>query len=474
MFDRFVEHIEALGMAPTDEVGLVAYSGGPDSTCLLHLLVRAGRQVVAAHLHHGQREEAESEARQCEALAKSFDIGFALGRADVPKLAQDRRIGIEEAGRLARYDFLRRTASQLSARWIATGHTKDDHIETVLFNIARGTGLAGLAGIPAQNGEIIRPLLPFTRSETRDYCQRHHLWTHDDPCNDDETFARVKLRRFVIPALKEVHPAFDEAIAQLARLAEEENHLLDGMAAGLLEQAEIRPNGPLFFLTKDIEAHFSRARLAMAPHPLIRRAIYLLARMLGGESSFDVCDRVAQAVRMGGSVAFTFGGGDVVAEVDDERVVVRIVHPDTFQRTVLQVPGLTEAVFFGWSIHADIGPAAPPQRQSTTTYLDLGGIVGDLYIRPPQPGDRMEPFGFSGSRKLAELMREVGLTAAARIRLPLVCDMMGPVWAPGVCVSHRCAAGPDQTHSLRLSLVSREPGTGNADSASNVKISEIS
>jgi tRNA(Ile)-lysidine synthase len=168
MLERFRDHLATSGLVPDGVPILVGYSGGADSTCLVHLLHQVGIPIVAAHLHHGQREEAETELKLCQAFAESLNIPFVSGRADVPRLAQDIRIGLEEAGRNARYGFFQQAAYQTGCDLIATAHTRDDHVETVLFNITRGTGMSGLAGIPERRDSIVRPLLPFTRQETRD------------------------------------------------------------------------------------------------------------------------------------------------------------------------------------------------------------------------------------------------------------------------------------------------------------------
>ncbi len=183
MLVRFLEHVRSKNLLDPGLPTLVGYSGGPDSTCLLHLLHRGGFDVIAAHLHHGQRAEADQEMALCQAFCDELGVPFMAGRADVPRIASSMKIGLEEAGRNARYQFFESAIAATNAAAVATAHTSDDQVETILLNIIRGSGLGGLRGIPERRGKIVRPLLPFSRAETRVYCEENGLWTHDDPAN---------------------------------------------------------------------------------------------------------------------------------------------------------------------------------------------------------------------------------------------------------------------------------------------------
>src|SRR5262249_8194209 len=158
---------------------------------------------------------------------------------------------------------------------IATAHTRTDHIETVLLNLSRGAGLNGMAGIPAKRENIVRPLLIFTREQTRGYCSDRGFWFHDDPANEDLSFSRARVRHRILPDLRATNPAAEQAISKLAEIADEEDRFLNGMAAAALEQSEAPLNGQLGFLTTDCEAAFDRDKLLGLPSVLFRRAVRL-------------------------------------------------------------------------------------------------------------------------------------------------------------------------------------------------------
>jgi tRNA(Ile)-lysidine synthase len=452
LFDRFSLHLQESGLISPSAKVLVGYSGGADSTCLLHLLSRLGGQVVAAHLHHGQRPEAETELVLCQAFAEGLGVGFAAGRADVPMIAKQRKIGIEEAGREARYSFFRQAAAQFDCDLIATAHTRNDHVETVILHLTRGSGLTGLAGIPAKRQELVRPLLPFSREETRAYCAQHGLWTHDDPANGDLAFSRVRIRNVVLPELRKLNPAVDEAIERLAGMASEADGFLNSSAAALLEHAEVPLNGELRFLTDRVEATFNAAALRRVAPILVRTAIRLAAHSIGGAATFAQAELAAAGILAGESGSQTLEGGSIAIEWSADSMTVRELQPPEPFRYPLTVPGETISEVFGWQFQAwrEPGPESEPVRASLAAELDAAKIKGPLYFRSLEPGDKMAPLGFDHERKLSDLLGELKLTPAARRLIPIVCDMTGPVWVPGVCVHERTRPNGGPVIKLRF------------------------
>ncbi len=441
MLDRFLRHLEQISLIPAGARVLVGYSGGADSTCLLHLLKEAGIEVVAAHLHHGQRPEADQELRLCEAFCQELGVEFVSGRADVPRMAQDLKMGLEEAGRHARYGFFTQASGRLECSLIATAHTRSDLVETVLLNLARGSGMSGLAGIPQQRGNIVRPLLAFSRTQTRDYCDEHGFWYHDDPANTDMTFARARIRHRVLPDLHAINESADAGIARLAEIVDEEDRFLNGMAAAALEQSELPLNGELKFLTLDIEASFDRLKLAHLPPVLFKRSIRLATEALGASLDFPQTLAIQRGVATDEKGSVTAEGGTVVVEWDADSIGVRTLLPTTPFRYTITLPGETISDEFGWQFVAFEDPASneKPVRAAMAVEFDREKVKGGLFFRTMTAGDTMQPFGFDGHRKLSDLLSEAKLSSAARSRLPIVCDLVGPLWAPGVCLDARAA-----------------------------------
>ncbi len=454
MIDRLRAELDRLGVIVPGRPLVVGYSGGADSACLLDLLHKLEVDVIAAHLHHGMRAEADDELLQCEKFCEQRGIPFLSGKADVPQMARDLRVGLEEAGRWARRQFFRQVMHQVEASWTALAHTEDDQIETVLFHMARGTGLHGLIGIPGREDGICHPMLSISREETRSYCAAHSLWFHDDPANQEIEFARVRLRHRVIPEFESVHPGFRQSLIRLSEIAAEEDAFLNGIAANSLEGIEQLPNGNLAFLTRDCEVILSRAGLTALPAVLQKRCLRLIAQYLGAEPSFDQIALIVKALGEDGSGSITFEEGEVVTEILGETIHLRQLLVDEVFRFPLTVPGDTESDHFGWKLTAQSWDPGDFKQEpgSLEVVIDPDASAKNLHFRSLEPGDRIEPLGMEGTKLISDLLNEAGLTLAARRRLPIICDMAGPIWVPGVRMSGRVKVTDRTKRGLKLSF----------------------
>jgi tRNA(Ile)-lysidine synthase len=223
---------------------LVAVSGGADSVALLRGLreLAAGdaSRLLVGHFHHGLRPDADDDEQFVVELARQLGLACELGRADVRSLAGEQGDGLEAAARHARHEFLHAAAHRHGARFIATAHTADDQAETILHRILRGTGLAGLAGIPRTRAidpglVLIRPMLPVRRAEVLEYLRQLRQAYREDCSNSDLRFTRNRLRHELLPLLaSEFNPQVREALLRLGQLAGEAHAVLgESVARGL-------------------------------------------------------------------------------------------------------------------------------------------------------------------------------------------------------------------------------------------------
>ena len=225
---------------------LCAVSGGLDSMCLLDYMTRQkGFSVTAAHFNHQLRgAEADRDESFVRDYCAKHGIPFVSGSGDVRAFAEKEGLSIEEAARRLRYDFLKETAEENGADAILTAHHADDNAETVLLSLIRGTGSAGLAGIPQVRGNICRPFLRIPRAELAEYAAAHDIPYVEDSTNaDPSAAARNALRGTVMPVLRQLNPRFAENIARTSAILREESDALESMARGLTEQARELPDG---------------------------------------------------------------------------------------------------------------------------------------------------------------------------------------------------------------------------------------
>jgi tRNA(Ile)-lysidine synthetase-like protein len=225
-----------------DAIIVLAVSGGPDSTALLHgaaRLVQSGAQqwrLLVAHLDHQLRDDSATDADRVHLTAESLGLPFRPGRTDVAALARAEGRSTEDAGRQARYRFLEEVAAAEGAdTLIASAHTADDLAETVVQRLVRGSGLRGLRGIPARRGRVIRPLLGERRASLRAALDEGSIAYLLDPTNADPTHAdRNRIRAEILPAMELLNPRIVEALQRLARLTADDDDVLDALAAAEL------------------------------------------------------------------------------------------------------------------------------------------------------------------------------------------------------------------------------------------------
>jgi tRNA(Ile)-lysidine synthase len=291
--EEVLEAVRAGGLLTQSEPVLVMLSGGRDSVCLLDvtLALREPGQVSALHINYGLREQAEAEERHCATLCERLGVELEIVRESRPT----RNPGNLQAwARDVRYRAAARVAGERDAL-IATGHTASDQVETILYRLAASPGRRALLGMVASEGRLIRPLLSVTREQTAAHCVARGLLWREDESNDDEAFARVRVRHALVPALRTVHPAAEANVLRTARLLREETELLDGLVEDELAGGE----------------SISIARLAELPAALARLIVVRLAEDAAGtyvpQAGARVEDILALAAR-GGRAELHVGG----------------------------------------------------------------------------------------------------------------------------------------------------------------------
>lgn len=235
MKEKVLETIKKHSMIENGEKVVLAVSGGPDSICMLDILndikndetIDINFEIVVAHVNHMIRKEAEEDEKYVKKYCEEKQIEFYSKSIDVQKMANNNKIGLEEAGRKARYDFFDEILEKTNAQKIAIAHNKNDKVETVLMHILRGSGINGLKGIEPKRGKYIRPLIECERNEIEEYCDNKKLQPRIDKTNFENKYTRNKVRNLLIPYIqKEFNPNLIKTIDRLSNLvAEEENYM---------------------------------------------------------------------------------------------------------------------------------------------------------------------------------------------------------------------------------------------------------
>ena len=235
MNQKVLETIRKYNLIEDGDKIVLGVSGGPDSICMLDNLREVKEEqiiefeIYVAHINHMIREEAIDDEKYVQEYCKKYNIECFVKRADVQKIASEKKIGTEEAGRKVRYDFFEEVLQKTESNKIAIAHNKNDKIETIIMHLLRGSGLSGLKGIePIRDNKYIRPLLECERTEIEQYCEDKKLNPRIDKTNFENEYTRNKIRNIVIPYIKkEFNPNIIQTLSRLSDLAADESNYIE-------------------------------------------------------------------------------------------------------------------------------------------------------------------------------------------------------------------------------------------------------
>jgi tRNA(Ile)-lysidine synthase len=414
--------------------GLALCSGGADSAALAAGLAGAlgAERVIALHLNYGLRPDSGEDEETCRTLCERLGIELVVER---PRLPEG---NLQAEARDARYGAAERLRQARGLDWIATGHTRTDLAETVLYRLATSPGRRALLALRPRRGAVVRPLLGFERERVRAWAVEAELPFRDDPTNIEPLFARNRIRGEVLPVLRELSPAAERVIAETQAELAEEGDLLERLAA------EAVP-GPGAGTALSVEV------LGGLDPALRRLALRRLAEGAAGSPVPLGRERAAEIWRLanhpeGGVVEL---GGGIEAHVEHGHVRFTSGPPEEPEEAVLAVPGSCR--FGRWEVRADLRGKAPPPEGADRAMLDPEAIDASLVVRTWREGDRMRPLGLGGTKTLQDLFTDRKVPRSLRRTLPVVTSQGRIAWIAGVAVSEEFVARPGSDSTAVLS-----------------------
>ncbi len=232
--DGILKTIKKYNLIEDGDRLVVAVSGGPDSITLLNCLYelkisnKFNFEMVVAHINHGLRENAKIDEEYVLNYCNKIGVKCFVLHANVKEEAEKQKRGLEETGRIVRYDFFDKVQKETNSNKIAIAHNSNDNVETIIMNIIRGSGLSGLKGIEATSGKYIRPLIETSRENIEKYCEEKKLNPRHDESNDENVYTRNKVRNIVIPYIKrELNPNIVETITRLSSITKDDLSYLE-------------------------------------------------------------------------------------------------------------------------------------------------------------------------------------------------------------------------------------------------------
>ena len=480
MLNKILKLADEFDMLPETGVVLACVSGGADSMCLLHALLEISRErgfsVSAAHYNHRLRgaesdRDEEFVREQCAAL----DVPFYPGCGDVRAHALIHRLNLEAAARDMRYGFFYKTAAGCGAARIATAHTADDNAETVILNLVRGAGPAGLAGVPPKRETIIRPMRGVTKDEVMSYVARRGIPFVQDSTNALDTLTRNKIRHSVIPVLKEINPRFVEAADAAAALSRADEEYLSGLADDFIEEHSIgRVSAHTPAPTNCNPRPLAPRPSPLAPHapqptpprpsPTALKTCELLGlplaisgrvirKLHGGSLSHKHVTAILEACgRCGPPLKLSLPGTDVFIEYG--RIVFENDPGAGFDPVYLADGGCVTIPELNLKISCKSVECGIINKSFTSFLFKSVDICGKMTVRSRRESDTIKVYGQNGTKTLKKLFIERRIPARERARVPVVADDGGVLAIYGLGAGSRAVPQPgDLAYKIDFEVV---------------------
>lgn len=430
---------------------LVGLSGGADSSALLHMLSvyreKCGAKIYAAHVNHGIRgAEADRDEEFCREYAGSLGVEIFVLRADVPALAKERGESVETAARALRYSYFEQTMRENNIPILATAHNANDNLETVIFNIARGSGLSGVCGIPecrrTDHGIVIRPILSMEKREIIEYCRDNAINFVTDSTNIDTDYTRNLIRAEIIPVMQRINSGAVKNAIRMSESLREDILCLDHMAEELIERQADRSSIGL--------QSFRSAPASVANRALIK----LYGELTGGKTlemtHVNALRELAARAVPHSSVSLPAG---IVGVIEREALCLctetKIPEADDYSIALCEgsnpISQTNTEIFIGNSQNAK-----NVYKKAIILYIDSAKIKGELFARSRKPGDSIRTRGMTKSLK--KLLCEKKIPLELRARLPIICDSDGILAVPFVAIRDGMSADQNSDRAMAIHI----------------------
>ncbi len=413
---------------------LCAVSGGKDSMYLLEKLMELSAQfgfsVAAAHFDHRLRgAESDRDRQFVQNYCQKRGVPCYIGSGDVAQYAKDGGLGLEEAARHLRYEFLEKTAEEIGAVRIATAHTAEDNAETLLLNLCRGSALGGLCAIPPVRGKIIRPMLETGTDEVLSYLEENKIPHVEDSTNGEDCFARNRIRHSVLPLLRQENSAFGKNVRRCISLLREDEDYLTRLAQDYIDE-------------NFSDGGLSADSFAQLPGPVSARVLIVITK---GRLSLTHIDAIrALAASKDPHCSTQIPGGIVRREYD--RLLFSSAESVSISPAKLEMGKTTAFLQAGFEISCKFIPHCCEIHNSFNIFsFKSDSICGSITVKSRCDGDKIRLNGRKCTKSLKQLFSEARLNGEGRGRVPVLWDEAGIVAVGGFGIAERCcpAEGDD-------------------------------
>ncbi len=430
---RFLEHLQTLVPDAAHAHYLLAVSGGKDSTALTHLFQHHALSFEMAHCNfHLRGEDSDRDEQFVQELAAQ--LGCPLHVKSFNTLTAQKNSGksVEMVAREQRYEWFSTLCPE--ADYVVTAHHADDNAETLLLNLSRGTGLKGLTGIPARNGRILRPLLPFTSEEILQYLSENHIPFRTDQTNFSTQYHRNKIRHEVMPVLRDINPEITSTLCHNIAVLNQQYHFY---------LSEIQRNLSEIVIKKDDKLYISCKKLLATNY-----AELLLYEALK-EYNFTASQVKDIIKNLGGISGKTFLSSTHIILKDRDFLIVKNREEEEFPHTPCR--NLEELEALGFEIEL-LSMQQPPQFPAPkhTIYIDAAKMEFPVLVRAWEEGDTFIPFGMNGKQKVSDLFNNLKINRLKKKQIPILLIGDQIAWVVGIRADHRFRITTQTQHYYKI------------------------
>lgn len=400
---------------------LVAVSGGADSMALLCFLLsvkdKYSLDICVAHIEHGIRSnESKADAEFVKNFCNKNNLKFYLKTIDAPKLAKKLGKGVEEVSREERYKFF----DTIECDKIATAHNLTDNIETLIFRLARGTGLKGACSIPPVRGKIIRPLIEISSADIRTYCKQNNIEYRIDSTNFDDTYSRNLIRLNILPLLEKLNSDYQNNIANFISSINEDNSFIENQVLSVYDGVVTDSGIDILKIINFDEA-------------VRKRIIKLYFEKNGVKIDCFHLNEIEKLLYSSGKVQLL--GDNFAVSAKGKLRLAKLKKCTDCGEFVTEILNINEF-----------------KAKNIDFYCDCDKIVGSVTVRKRKAGDTVKPSGRGVTKTLKKLFNETAFPIEKRDDAIIVCDDDGIIGVIGICVDERAKVdkGTKRVYSIKL------------------------
>lgn len=433
MLIKFQNHIQQNFAQLKDKKLLLAVSGGIDSMVLMHLFQQLNYDIALAHCNFQLRgKESDADENFVKSEAEKFTIPNYIIRFDTEKYSKENKLSIQLAARKLRYDWFQEIIS-LGYDYVLTAHHLDDNVETFLINFTRGTGLEGLTGIPAQNGNIIRPLLPFSREEIENYANENKIQWREDSSNASDKYFRNKLRHDIVPILKELNTGFLDSFQNTLHHLQQAESLVDDASKLVYE--------------KVVEEKDNRLEIHLKPLFEFKNYIAYLYQWLKnyGFSAWNDIYELVEA--QSGKQVFS----ETHVLLKDREKLILSERKASDNSAVYIIESLDSKVNIPLKLRF-CKAVNIFETHSNCIFVDENKIKFPLTIRKWQEGDYFYPSGMNGKKKLSKYFKDEKYSLLDKENQWLLCSEDQIIWVIGKRADKRFTSKETTQNNIKIVL----------------------